>query len=222
MDLFAKKNCLRVFDTRGIAAVSTQILQGNTVSVAVEHYSAQQLEQLRMPKELLPVDWEDFRQKKQDAMIVVTEEKELLQQAVLGLFPKKYVLGIGCRKGKSCVEIEQGLEEMLTRLKEQENICISKEEIAAIASIDVKENEEGILALAQKMRVPFYVFTAGQLREVPGEYSSSGFVAEKVGVDNVCERAAVGAGDELLVKKQAADGVTFAIANRKWSVTFDE
>ena len=89
VDLFAKKNCLRVFDTRGIAAVSTQILQGNTVSVAVEHYSAQQLEQLGMPKELLPVDWEDFRQKKQDAIIVVTEEKELLQQAVLGLFPKK-------------------------------------------------------------------------------------------------------------------------------------
>ena len=72
------------------------------------------------------------------------------------------------------------------------------------------------------MRVPFYVFTAGQLREVPGEYSASGFVAEKVGVDNVCERAAVAAGDELLVKKQSADGVTFAIANRKWSVTFDE
>ena len=84
VDLFAKKNCLRVFDTRGIAAVSTQILQGNTVSVAVEHYSAQQLEQLRMPKELLPVDWEDFRQKKQDAIIVVTEEKELLQQAPFG------------------------------------------------------------------------------------------------------------------------------------------
>ena len=28
--------------------------------------------------------------------------------------------------------------------------------------------------------------------------------------------------NELWVKKQAADGVTFAIANRKWSVTFDE
>ena len=82
VDLFAKKNCLRVFDTHGIAAVSTRILQGNTVSIAVEHYSAQQLEQLGMPKELLPVDWEDFRQKKQDAMIVVTEEKELLQQAM--------------------------------------------------------------------------------------------------------------------------------------------
>ena len=147
-----------MFDTHGIAAVSTRILQGNTVSIAVEHYSAQQLEQLGMPKELLPVDWEDFHQKKQDAMIVVTEEKELLQQAVLGLFPKKYVLGIGCRKGKSCMEIEQGLEEMLARLKEQENIGIKKEEIAAIASIDVK----------------------------------------------------------------AADGVTFASANRKWSVTFDE
>ena len=117
------------------------------------------------------------------------------------------------------MEIEQGLEEMLTRLKEQENICISKEEIAAIASIDVKENEEGILALAQKMRVPFYVFTAGQLREVPGEYSSSGFVAEKVGVDNVCERAAVAAGDELLVKKQAflpSEGISGKKAGSRW------
>ena len=56
-------------------------------------------------------------------------------------------------------------EEYDTLCKDIETIRGIEEEIAAIASIDVKENEEGILALAQKMRVPFYVFTAGQLRD---------------------------------------------------------
>lgn len=46
-----------------------------------------------------------------------------------------------------------------------------------------------------------------------------------VGVDNVCERAAMAACKEeaeLVLGKQTQNGVTVAIAMRKWSVSFDE
>ena len=58
-----------------------------------------------------------------------------------------------------------------------------------------------------------------------GDFSASAFVKEQVGVDNVCERAALLAcqdGGCLVYKKHAEDGMTIAIAKREWSVGFDE
>ena len=46
-----------------------------------------------------------------------------------------------------------------------------------------------------------------------GSFSASAFVESRVGVDNVCERAAVlCSGGELSENKFAAEGVTFAAA----------
>ena len=56
------------------------------------------------------------------------------------------------------------------------------------------------------------------LSRVKGDFSSSDFVKETVGVDNVCERAAVlGAGDgaELILNKQLLKGMTLAVAKRR-------
>ena len=58
-------------------------------------------------------------------------------------------------------------------------------------------------------------FPAEELAVVEGIFSASDFVASVTGVDNVCERAALlaaGAGGELLVRKYAGDGITFALA----------
>ena len=53
----------------------------------------------------------------------------------------------------------------------------------------------------------------------------SDFVKEQVGVDNVCERAALRGcryGGTLVYKKHAEDGMTIAIAKREWRVGFNE
>ena len=95
--------------------------------------------------------------------------------------------------------------------------------VAGIASVDVKADEVGILALAKQLAVPFLTYPAGRLQGVDGTFTSSGFVAQQVGVDNVCERAAVcaaGEGGRLLVQKTACEGKTLAIAEKKWSVKF--
>ena len=59
---------------------------------------------------------------------------------------------------------------------------------------------------------------------VEGDFEPSEFVRKTVGVDNVCERSAVrsaGKNARLLVHKQRMDGVTVAIAQEDWSVSFE-
>ena len=129
----------------------------------------------------------------------------------LVLAPKTAVLGMGCRKNKSYNEIKQMIKTLVDSRK------IDLNDIYALASVDVKEKESGLWELAQHLRVPFVVFSAGELKKVPGDFTASAFVAQTVGVDNVCERAAVAAADggSLLIHKQAMDGVTIAVAKRE-------
>ena len=89
--------------------------------------------------------------------------------------------------------------------------------------LEFKEKLAGILALADRLAVPYPTSPAGRLQCADGTFTSSDFVAQQVGVDNVCERAAVcaaGEGGRLLVQKTACEGKTLAIAERKWSVKF--
>jgi len=57
---------------------------------------------------------------------------------------------------------------------------------------------------------------------VPGALARSEFVQRTVGVDNVCERAALAAGGRLIVSKTAMDGVTVAVAEMEWGIDFGE
>ncbi|MCM1136451.1 MAG: cobalamin biosynthesis protein [Clostridium sp.] len=150
--------------------------------------------------------------------VLITTEK-CTAAATLLLRPKEYVIGIGCKKGKSIEEIESLI------LKKIKELGISKTQIFALASICQKQEEPGILAWCRKERIPFFTYTAEELREVEGSFKGSSFVEDKVGVDNVCERAAVkacGTGGRLISEKEAEAGMTIAVAKRRWRVEFYE
>ena len=85
-----------------------------------------------------------------------------------------------------------------------------------MCTIDRKAGEPGLLAFCAAHGWPLETYTAARLAQAPGRFTPSAFVAQTVGVDNVCERAAVcGAeGGALLVGKQAGGGVTLALAAR--------
>lgn len=87
--------------------------------------------------------------------------------------------------------------------------------VAQVATIDLKENEPGLLAFCAAHNLPLSVFSAVELEQAEGTFTPSAFVAHITGVDNVCERAAVCAGGTILVPKQAKNGVTVAVAGRK-------
>ncbi|PWM37170.1 MAG: cobalamin biosynthesis protein CbiG [Clostridiales bacterium] len=133
----------------------------------------------------------------------------------LNLVPRLVTAGIGCRKGTSGRQIE---EQVCAALAQS---GISPHALCAAASIDCKREEPGLLDFCERYRLPLRTFTAAQLQKAPGEYTPSRFVEETVGVDNVCERAAVLAGGRLIVRKRARDGVTVALAVREWRACFE-
>lgn len=218
VDLFAKKNDLWIRNREGIAKVSAKVLAGAEITMCVRTGHIETCENLpdgirlcEYPPEE-PVD------------VLVTENHfvsdtvaRYLLKAQLILHPKKYVLGVGCKKETDSAKLEDYLQSIL----EQQGISI--EEIVALASIDVKKDETCLLKFSEKHRIPFRTYSAQKLQAVPGEFHSSAFVKNTVGVDNVCERAAIcaaGDGGRLMLSKQANDGMTVAIVEKIWKVVF--
>ena len=115
-------------------------------------------------------------------------------------------IGIGCRRGISETAIHDAVKKVL------EEHQIHWEEIQCAATIDLKANEEGLLAFCQKRNWPVYFYSAEELRALKGNFSASDFVQSVTGVDNVCERAALAGADSLIVGKTVWNGVTVAVA----------
>lgn len=192
VDVFAKENGLRIANRDGIAKVSSVALEGKPVTICIKDYPPEE------PVDVLIADEEATKGFKDSAKIV--------------LCPKRYAIGMGCRRGKSYEELRAFAEEVL-----YEN-GVDINDAGCIATIDVKKDEDGMKRLSQAWRMPLITFDARLLAKAEGSFSHSETVLEKVGVDNVCERAAVlaaGTGAQLKVKKTARDGITVAVAERK-------
>lgn len=123
-------------------------------------------------------------------------------------------LGIGCRRGTAQETIEAAVAAVLSAHQ------LDPSAVKGVYSIDLKQQEAGLLAACAKHNWPTVFYTAEELRSVPGEFTDSPFVQEMTGVGNVCERAAMRGAEKLLVKKTAVDGVTVAVAAEHWEVTF--
>ncbi len=151
------------------------------------------------------------REKSQDVTLgicVSVNEAARPFDETLVLVPRAVSLGVGCRKGIDAQVFAEAVEHALA----QESISLNA--VRSVASIDVKAQEEAVLAFAKAQGVPTRFFDAEQLAAVAGDFSSSEFVRETVGVDNVCERAALAACPQgvLIMRKVAASGATVAAA----------
>lgn len=138
----------------------------------------------------------------------------------LHLVPRITVLGIGCKKDTDAAYLKN------TVIKVLEEHHVYPESICRIASIDLKKEEKGLLALADSLGVPFETYTSEELEQAESEdgFSESDFVRSVTGVGNVCERAALkGAkGKRLLIRKTAQSGVTVAAAVMDYTVCMED
>ena len=244
VDLFAKRNHLEIMNKDGIAKVSAKALVGEQLTIAVRakniecyhpkfcevceedfteaenqllreasmHKQDQEVCGVEPPLRLVPYV------KDQSVDIVVSEMPDN-KNALIWLRPRRYVVGMGCRKNKASEELLAFYQETL------EQAMVEPGEVYALASIEKKKDEPGLLAISERMRIPFFTYTAEELNRVGACVHSSEFVKAQVGVDNVCERAAFagcGVSGWLIYEKHAFDGMTIAIAERNWSVILDE
>lgn len=218
VDLFAKKNDLWIYNKEGIAKVSAKVLAGSEITMCVRTGHLETCENLPDGIRLCeypPEEPVDVLVTENHSVSDTVERDSLKAQLIL--HPKKYVLGVGCKKETDSAKLEDYLQSIL----EQQGISI--EEIAALASIDVKKDEACLLKFSEKHRIPFRTYSAQKLQAVPGEFHGSAFVKNTVGVDNVCERAAIcaaGDGGRLMLSKQVNDGMTVAIVEKIWKVAF--
>ena len=132
----------------------------------------------------------------------------------LSIIPRIIVAGIGCRRG---VPYEV-LEEKLFKTLKQFDIPV--EAVGLIATIDLKSNESGLLALRDKLNTGFVDFSAEELMQAQGEFEYSEIVLSITGTDNVCQRAVVCAGAKLFTGKIAEDGMSVALGTLDWKVEF--
>ena len=211
VDLFAADNDLKIENREGIAAVSAKILAGEDVTFSIEGDVGS--DYLTVLKQLKMIPYE----KNQNTDILISTQNDRKNGSIV-LRPKEYVVGIGCKRGTSFEKLDGFIKEVF-----EEN-GLDSGLICAVASIDLKRKEEGIHQISKRRKIPFVMLPAETLESIKGDFSSSEFVEKTVGVDNVCERSAMavaGEGGELIVSKTAKDGMTIAVAKRKFRIVFE-
>ena len=210
VDVFAKENHLSLSDLKYAKQISADILSGKSVGIVTEGIFPDL--RLLLPEKakelgltcLSPV----FSKGHSDVFseeIQKTDSKNGIFISpffsmqpfsdTLYLIPKRIVLGIGCRKNTSP---EKLLDFIFQNLNEQK---IFPEAVAALASIDLKKEEPALLHAADQLNVPLLTYSAKELSAVSGTFSSSPFVKNITGVDNVCERSAL-----LCAQEKQEDG----------------
>lgn len=223
VDLFARNNGLAIMNKEGIAKVSAKALEGKEITISIEPghcdcvFHDAHKEQCLSEKAVLPQGVHVLPYPPGQSVDVLVTSKDDIKDAAILLKPKKYVIGFGCKKGKNLEEIEMFI---MQKLREA---GISKKQIAALSSISQKQKEAGLVAWCKRERIPFTTYTAEELKQVEGNFAGSDFVKEQVGVDNVCERAALkscGPSGRIIMEKCAKNGMTIAIAEREWKVRF--
>jgi precorrin-4 C11-methyltransferase len=136
------------------------------------------------------------------------------EENVLWYRPRSLALGVGCERGISAEALEDGLEHFLAEHG------FARESIGVLASLDLKADEPGMLALAHRRGWQTKFYTAEELAAVGELPNPSAVVARCVGTPGVAEPAALlASGAEcLLVDKQimssslAPQRMTFALA----------
>lgn len=211
IDDYAREHNLVVTDWAKAKAISAEVLAAGAEPVWIEEPVVAQGEE----KDACEIG---------SHQVIITPKDVPVDAQTLQLIPRCIVAGVGCKKGTPVDKIEHAVQEAFAKAG------LRMEALCAVASIDLKKEEAGLLEFCETRNVPFETYAAEELQAVPGTYSASEFVSGVTGVDNVCERSAVKYasehgmnqdqrllcmqvdGGELLLRKQAYGGVTVALS----------
>lgn len=194
VDEWAARNGLRVVERAVAKQISARLLEGGAIGFASE----------------LDVAWglpQGVAGAVTDLGFAISYRETYSPfAATLHLVPPPAVVGVGCRRETEPAVLVRAVGAAL------EAAHVPASAVAHVASIDVKRDEPAIRALAAEHGWALRFYSAEELACVPGEFASSAFVERTVGVDNVCERAALAQGGRMLLGKQAREGTTVAVA----------
>ncbi len=201
LDLWVQTQNLVVCSRKEMTRASARLVNKGCLHI----YSEVGVESL--PSDLLPVD------NLADADIVVSN-RIIKDQQMLVLHPRNLVVGIGCNRNTSAEDMEKALTQFLAA---EEYAYAS---VRNLASIDLKQDEQGLLEFAAKNNWNIDFFTKDALNNING-VSTSLAVLKAVGAKGVAEPAALLSAeiDRLLVEKKKWPNVTLALAQANFMLS---
>ncbi|WP_460148965.1 cobalamin biosynthesis protein [Pseudomonas sp. S3_E10] len=125
-----------------------------------------------------------------------------------------YVVGLGCQRGCDAATLLGLFDAALAEGG------VERHRVMALASIDRKQNEPGLLALARWLDLPLRCFSAGQLAVYEARLSHKSAVAfAHTGCYGIAESAALALAEQLcggparlLITRRKTAQATFALA----------
>jgi cobalt-precorrin 5A hydrolase / precorrin-3B C17-methyltransferase len=137
-------------------------------------------------------------------MILISDRLAKAPRPAVVFRPPSLLAGVGCSRGV-------GAEEILDLLRcSLAEAGLTERSVAALASIDVKRDEAGLLEAAEKLDVPIYFHPAEALSVVETPNPSE-LVREVIGTPSVAEAAVISSSAELVLEKRKSANVTVAI-----------
>lgn len=123
----------------------------------------------------------------------------------LKLVRKDIVLGIGCKKNyPPKIMIKQVCQKL-------EELNIDKRSVKYVATVEIKKDENAILALNQFLNSELRIFTKDDIREIQYKYEGSDFVEKSIGIRVVCEPCVELCGAQILGEKLSRFGMTLCV-----------
>jgi cobalt-precorrin 5A hydrolase / cobalt-factor III methyltransferase / precorrin-3B C17-methyltransferase len=194
LDSLGKNLGFRLEEDSDLAAVGAALVAGEKVCLVSDR---------RWP--LGPLPENVVRTDDSEApLILISDRLVQMPRSAVVYRPPLLVAGVGCSRGAEADEILDLLRLSLTEAG------LSEKSVAALASIDVKRDEVGLLEAAERLCVPVRFHTAEELSRVETP-NPSDVVREAVGTPSVAEAAVISSGAELVVEKRKSANATVAI-----------
>jgi cobalt-precorrin 5A hydrolase/precorrin-3B C17-methyltransferase len=194
LDSLGEKLGFRLEAGSDLAAVGAALVSGEKVGLIADR----RLPLGPLPENVVSTDeWET-------PLILISDRLAETPDPAVVYRPPSLVAGVGCSRGVGAEEILDLLYRSLAEAR------LSAKSIAALASIEVKRDEAGLLEAAEGLDVPMHFHPAEALRAVETPNPSE-VVREAVGTPSVAEAAVVSSGAELIVEKQKSAHATLAV-----------
>ena len=148
---------------------------------------------------------ENMENENPQGVILISNRKNI---EIAKIIPQNIVVGIGCKKNKEAEKIIDAVKDSFEKL----NLC--EESIRVFATVDIKENEAGIIGTAEYFGKELKIISREEIQKIENNFETSEFVKKSIGVGAVSAPCAFIEGKgkgKFLSEKLKYDGITISI-----------
>lgn len=210
IDIFAKNNNYYIEDMKSITKLTSMMVNNKRIGFFTEDNVIINYPNIKVLDSLDNIG----KDKKYIEGLIIVSSKIIKDEKLRNipytiLRPKNINIGIGCRKNVEEKRIITAIEEALS------TVSISNKSIKAIATIEIKKEEKGIIDTAKYYNLPLKIFTIKEIEKIEEMFEKSQFVKDTIGVYSVSEPCAYLLGGNIILPKSKHNGITISISKEE-------